>query len=176
MDQLLPRSELLLFGEGTGFPLERVNRIHPATVRGIASVFTGRAKNRRAACHVRDATNVSRQKRTQRRTVRSLTCKRSRSLRIRAGVTPPCRIGTSNTTTAKKTFRPRNRSDGGVNRRRQPSVAQQKLNRRFISGPSESGPPRGLRGYRAACSTPSHSQPAARASAASSASHLSSIS
>jgi len=113
---------------------------------GIASVLTGVANNRRAACQMREVANVSRQKRTQRLTVRSLTWKRSQSLRIRSGVGPSRRTGTSNTITEKKTFRSRNRSEGGVTRRRQPSLAQQKLNRTFTSESRVSGPPRGLRG------------------------------
>jgi len=133
---------------------------------GIASVLTGLTNHRRAACHVRLVANVSRQKRTQRLTVFTLTCKRSLSLRRRAGVMPSRRTGTSNTVMPKNTFRPRNRSEGGVTRWRHPSLAQQKLKRTFMSGPRASGPPRGFRRKRAACNAPPHSHPVSRASAA----------
>ena len=46
---------------------------------------------------------------------------------------------------AEEHLRPKNRSDGGVTRRRHPSSAQQKLCRSPYSGPRPSGPPRGLR-------------------------------
>src|SRR5262245_2113186 len=43
---------------------------------------------------------------------------------------------------------------GGVDRERQPSTAQQKLNRKLCSGLSQRSRGRGLRGYVAECSTP----------------------
>jgi hypothetical protein len=47
---------------------------------------------------------------------------------------------------ARKTRRPKNRTDGGVTRRRQPSRAQQKLCRDPNAAPISPHPPRGLRG------------------------------
>jgi hypothetical protein len=115
----------------------------------MLSARTGAAKRPRAACHTRLVTNVSRQKRHQRLTVRTLTANLSHSRSNRTRVGPSRKTGTSKTSTPKNTFRPKNRKDGGVTRRRHPSVAQQKLNRTALSGPSPGGPPRGFRSYRA---------------------------
>src|SRR5574341_1291480 len=88
--------------------------------------------------------------------------------------------GMARTGTAKRpraashTLRPRKRRDGGVIRRRHPSVAQQKLNRIPLPRPKPGGPPRGFRSYAAPCSTPPHPHPPRRASPASSSSRLNS--
>jgi len=65
----------------------------------------------------------------QRVSVRTLTPSSSRRRAARAAVMPST-IAVTNTTTAPRyTRRPRYRTEGGVVRRRQPSCAQQKLNR-----------------------------------------------
>ena len=51
---------------------------------------------------------------------------------IRAGVSPLCIAEISTTMAPKNTLRPRNRSDGGVSRLRQPSAAQHRLKRRVL--------------------------------------------
>ena len=140
----------------------------------MASARTGAAKRPRAACHTRLVTNVSRQKRHQRLTVRTLTAKVSHSRFSRSGVGPSRKTGRSRTSMPKNTFRPRNRSDGGVIRRRHPSVAQQKLNRIAFPRAKPAGPPRGFRSYAAPCSTPPHAHPTRRASPASSSSSVNS--
>lgn len=166
-------AELLRFGrrpmdagEGNG-PMQPAS----APAYGWRHQLNGRP---RAACHTRLVTNVSRQKRHQRLTVRRLTANLSHSRSSRSRVGPSRKTGKSSTSTPKNTFRPRNRSEAGVTRRRHPSVAQQKLNRTVLSGPSPAGPPRGFRSYRALCSAPPHAHPARRASAARSSSSFNS--
>jgi hypothetical protein len=78
--------------------------------------------------------------------VRTLTptCSRSR-FHCNTEITPRSPLVTTNTG-AKKTLRPKNRTEGGVTLRRQPSRAQQKLCRDLNAAPISPGPPRGLRG------------------------------
>src|SRR6266540_285346 len=146
----------------------------PRSAPGMLFPRAGAAKRPRADCHTRLVTNVSRQKRHQRLAVRTLTAKVSHSRFSRSGVGPSRKTGSSRTTTPKNTFRPRNRSDGGVIRRRHPSVAQQKLNRIALPRARPGGPPRGFRSYAAPCSTPPHAHPPRRASPASSSSSVNS--
>src|SRR5574341_1331948 len=152
-----------------GSPIsEKAPRSDPGMAR------TGTAKRPRAASHTRLVTNIARQKRHQRLTVRTLTAKVSHSRFSRSGVGPSRKTGRSNTSTPQNTLRPRKRRDGGVIRRRHPSVAQQKLNRIPLPRPKPGGPPRGFRSYAAPCSTPPHPHPPRRASPASSSSRLNS--
>ena len=102
-----------------------------------------------AAFQNRLATKALRHHARQRASVRRLAPTSSVSCLIRAAVAP-CRIVSTSTTTAPRyTLRPRNRSDGGVSRVRQPSSAQQKLNRWLQASMSPASPPRGLRWNRA---------------------------
>jgi len=111
----------------------------------MASARTGVAKRLRAASHTRLVTKVSRQNRNQRCAVRMLTAKVSRNRASRSGLGPSRKTGSSRTTTPKNTFRPKNLREGGVVRRRHPSVAQQKLNRLALPRAKPAGLPRGLR-------------------------------
>jgi hypothetical protein len=112
---------------------------------GSAEGATGQAKRPRSATNTRLFANVSRQNAPHRRSVRALTLNARHSRSSRSAVGPSLRTGSSKTKTPKNTFRPRNLKDGGVTRLRHASSAQQKLNRTACSGPSASGPPRGLR-------------------------------
>ena len=130
----------------------------------------------RATRQKRLAANASDHQRRPRRTVRGLTAKRSRSASRRRSVSPCANALTSTTTAPRYTRRPRNRTDAGVVRRRQPSRAQQKLTRYGSLSPSTArATPRGLRGYRALCSgAPHNGHPDARACAPRSSSNSSS--
>lgn len=100
----------------------------------------------RAACQNGVAVNVSAHHARHRSNVRALTPNSERNSLARGGVTP-CRIADTSTTIAPRyTRRPRNRTDGGVVRARQPSVAQHRLNRFSYARSRSAGPPRGLRG------------------------------
>lgn len=90
----------------------------------------------------------------QRSTVRRLAPVSSRSIATRFGVAPCRSAETRTTTAATNTFRPRNRNEAGVLLRRQPSRAQQKLNRLSYLSSRPGGSPRGLRGYLALCKEP----------------------
>ena len=78
--------------------------------------------------------------------VRKLTPTISRNLWSRFADTVALSALNTTTTGPKNTLRPRNRTDGGVTRRRQPSRSQQKLCRHMMPVPISPGPPRGLRG------------------------------
>jgi len=68
--------------------------------------------------------------RRQRRKVRTLIPNVTHSTPWRFPLTPRARALTNTTNAPRYTRRPRNRTDCGVVRRRQPSRAQQKLRRR----------------------------------------------
>jgi hypothetical protein len=97
---------------------------------GNVAVATGCAHWPRAACQNRLAGNISRHQRRQRNNVRRLTQKCSSSRLNRCAFGPSRSTGKRTTHNPKNTLRPKNRSEGGVARRRQPSTAQQKLARR----------------------------------------------
>ena len=78
--------------------------------------------------------------------VRRLTPTISRNLWSRFADTVALSALNTTTTGPKNTLRPRNRTDGGVTRRRQPSRSQQKLCRHMLPASISPGPPRGLRG------------------------------
>lgn len=75
------------------------------------------------------AGNDSRHHCRHRSTVRRSTPTSDRNLPARRGVSPASIAATSTTSAPRYTRRPKNRNDGGVTRRRQPSRSQQKLNR-----------------------------------------------
>ena len=138
---------------GSLLPTMRV-RIDP----GSSTSATGGMKRPRIAFHSCVFTKASRHHFRHRWSVRGLTPTR---LRISAALfsVMPCTIAEIRTTTAPRyTRRPKNLSDGGVSRRRQPSRSQQKLSRRQYPSGRPHGPPRGFRGYAARCSRPPHEQ------------------
>jgi len=114
--------------------------------RGRAVTSTAGTRRARATFQNGVCGNCSRQKTCHRAMVRRSAPKSRFSSRTRRGE-GPCRMAASKMTTAPRyTFRPRNRTDGGVILFLQPSRSQQKLSlQRYDSGRS-SGPPRGFRG------------------------------
>ena len=117
---------------------------------------TGLPKRPRRPCQNGLAVKVSRHQRRQRSSVLRDTGRLSHLwiASSRRGVAPCRRAETSTTTGAANQRRPKNRTLGGVVRRRHPSVPQQKLKRFAKTSGSPGGAPRRARGKFALCKRP----------------------
>ena len=108
-----------------GSPSFRQKRSSNAPGRSFSS--TGRMSRARAAIQNRVRGKIDCHHRRQRRSVRTLTPTAPLSTRAFVREGPLSSTENKSTTTAKYTRRPKNRTEGGVTRRRHPSWSQQKL-------------------------------------------------
>lgn len=122
---------------------DRARSISDAGSRDSSS---GGKSRERSSCHSTLATKAVRHHDSHRFTVRRGTPASARVLADSAAAS--ARTHAISTTTSAYTRRPRNRTDGGVTRRRQPSVAQHRLSRldHDAAGSGVTDPNRGLRG------------------------------